>query len=315
MILNLLSGLFNAGLGAGLRDGSRTLVLAVALIWTVPASAAEQGAAQNHSGPAIWSIQNGESTVYLFGSVHLLKPETTWRTERLDSLLRAADHLVLEVDLKTNNPATLQKFMAERGMYGPDRSLKDALPAELYAEVVTAAGNAGIPEPLLQRMRPWYASLVVSMSMIKSLGFDPAQGVEQKIMAEMASHQARITGLETVEQQLSIFADQPEDVGVSMVRDALRQFKDISDLLSALTASWSAGDLEELEKVLIGGFDPYPKLYKAVVVDRNKQWVPQIKALTTEPGVHLVVVGTAHLIGEDSVIRMLTDQGLKITRE
>jgi uncharacterized protein YbaP (TraB family) len=311
MILKLLSGLFNAGL----REGPRTLALAVALIWTVPANAAEQDAAQDHSGPAIWSIQNGASTVYLFGSVHLLKPETTWRTERLDSILEAADHLVLEVDLKTNTPATLQKFMAERGMYGPDRSLKDALPADLYAEVVTAAGNAGIPEPLLQRMRPWYASLVVSMSMIKSLGFDPAQGVEQKIMAEMAAHKARITGLETVEQQLSIFADQPEEVGVSMVRDALRQFKDISDLLNELTASWSTGDIEELERVLIGGFDPYPKLYQAIIVDRNKQWVPQITALTTEPGVHLVVVGTAHLIGDDSVIRMLTDQGVEITRD
>ena len=311
MILNLLSGLFTTPL----REGARTLVLAVALFAAVPAGAAEPKSAGANADPAIWTIRNGESTVYLFGSVHLLKPGTAWRTPELDSILDRADHLMLEVDMARNSQATAQKFMAERGMYGPDRSLKDALSEDLYAETVKAAQDVGLPEALLQRMRPWYASLVVSMSMIQSLGFDPGQGVEQQIMAEMTARDARITGLETVEEQLSIFADQPEEVGVSMVRDSLRQLKDISDLLDDLTGSWSKGDLAALEEVLIGGFAPYPKLYQAVVVDRNKRWAPRIRELTGEPGVHLVVVGTAHLLGDDSVIRMLTDQGLEITRE
>lgn len=290
---------------------ARTAALGLALAFTHPALAGAPG----NTGPALWTVESGVSTVHLFGSMHLLKPGIAWRTARFDDILKNADQLVMEIKLDPGGQAEVQKFMMENGMFPPDQNLKGALPPELYAELVAEAGKLGLPEAALMRMRPWYAALVLSMGMIQSLGFDPTKGVEQTIVAEAAPRGVKLSGLETAKEQLSTMAHQPADVQEEMVRDSLRQLHAIGELLDDLTIAWTKGDTATLEELLIGGFKEYPELYDAVVVGRNKRWIPRIKALLNEPGDHLVVVGSAHLLGDDSVIAMLREAGITVKRE
>ncbi len=291
---------------------ARTVAVGLALLVSVPAFAED---AATMTGPALWSIENGTSTVHLFGSMHLLKPGAKWRTARFDQVLANADDLVMEIKLDAGGQAAVQKFMMENGIYPPGQTLNAVLPADLYTDLIKATTKLDIPEAAMSRMRPWYAGLVLSMVTIQRLGFDPAQGVEQTIMTEAAGRNIKLTGLETAKAQLSTMANQPPKVQEAMVREALDQLHDIGHLLDEMTAAWTKGDTDKLEKLLIGGFKDYPGLYQAVVVDRNKRWVPEIEALLKKPGHHLIVVGSAHLLGDDSVIHMLRADGIKVERE
>lgn len=320
MIKHFLSGLLTSALAVALfvappalADGRKASPEAVPE--AVPKAVPEAVSAQAAPNPPLWVMEEGDSTVYLFGSMHLLKPDVKWRSQDIEAALEAASHLVMEVALDAESQGKAQAFMFREGMYPPDQSLNNHLPEDLYTQVVAAGAGAGVPEAVIQRMRPWYASVVVGMSMIRSLGFDPAKGVEQTVTGLLLAREVPVSGLETIEEQLSIFATLPEEVQVNMVRDSLRRLNEVSDLLDNLTKAWVSGDLERLDEVLIGGFEPYPELYKAVIVERNRRWLPEITALLDKPGTHLVVVGTAHLVGDDSVITMLRDQGVEISRE
>jgi len=295
----------------GLLAPARAFVVGLVLVLSVPALAANE----NNNGPALWVIENGPSTVHLFGSMHLLKPDARWRTARLDDIINNADHLVMEIKLDPEGQAAIQRFMAENGMFPPGQSLKDSLPDDLYKDLINESANLGLPETVINRMRPWYAALVLSMGMIQRLGFDPRQGVEHVIATKAANANIKVSGLETPREQLSTMAGQSPKVQEAMVRDSLRQLHEMGEKLDDLTAAWTKGDTATLEELLIGGFEELPELYEAVLVERNRRWLPRIQALLDEPGRHLVVVGSAHLLGEDSVIAMLRAAGLTVKRE
>lgn len=303
MIAALKASRLVALLMAGLIAG------AVAL----PAVADDHGSADN-AGPAIWTAAGSEGTVHLFGSMHLLRKGTEWRSPAFEQVLDEATHLVLEIELDEAGEAAVRQFITEHGIHKPGRTLKDDLPAELYADLVKTTTDFGIPEQAIAPMKPWHAALMVSMVTIQRLGFDPALGVEHSIMTEADGREIPFSGLETPRDQLSSMANQPADVQEDMVRDALRQLHEIGDMLDALTVAWLAGDTNALQDLLIGSFEPYPELYEAVLVERNRRWLPEIMALLEEPGNHLVVVGSAHLLGDDSVIAMLRDAGVTVKR-
>ena len=47
--------------------------------------------------PALWKIQDADSTIYLFGTIHVLKPSTVWRSPKIDKALKDSGDLTLEI--------------------------------------------------------------------------------------------------------------------------------------------------------------------------------------------------------------------------
>ncbi|MEX1146786.1 MAG: TraB/GumN family protein [Sphingomonadales bacterium] len=275
---------------------------------------AQSGAQAQNSGPAIWTAKGEAGTVHFFGSMHLLKEGVDWRTPAVDRALGDADQIVLEIRLDEDGEDGIRRFMMQRGYFGQGESLKTALPEDVYDDLIAAAAEFNVPEHALAQMRPWHAALMIGMMTMQQLGFDPSKGVEHGVMEVAEQRGVPVSGLETPHEQLSTMADQPADVQEAMVRDALRQLHDIEDMLDELTAAWLAGNESALEELLIGSFETYPELYEAVLVERNRRWMPDILALLDQPGTHLVVVGSAHLVGDDSVIAMLREAGVEVER-
>ena len=60
--------------------------------------------------PALWVATQGGATVYLFGTVHALKPETQWETPKIAKAFAESRELWLEAD--DADPKTMQPIVA-----------------------------------------------------------------------------------------------------------------------------------------------------------------------------------------------------------
>jgi uncharacterized protein YbaP (TraB family) len=262
--------------------------------------------------PALWVVRDEDSTIYLLGTVHVLRPDTVWRTPAIDRAMAESDALWLEVE--ADDPAAMQPLVARYGL-DPARPLSSKLTPEQKARLDAAAAGMGASGAALEPLRPWLAGLTLSVGPLVKAGYDPASGVESKLKAAARAAGKPIRTLETLEQQIGFFADLPPAVELAFLLSALDEMDTGPATLDALVAAWSAGDQEALNALMVSEMAAdYPELYQALLVDRNKDWAGQIQILLAGKGVTVIAVGAAHLVGDDSVQVQLLARDIAVER-
>jgi uncharacterized protein YbaP (TraB family) len=262
--------------------------------------------------PALWVVRDEDSTIYLLGTVHVLRPDTVWRTPAIDRAMAESDALWIEVE--TDDPAAMQPLVARYGL-DPARPLSSKLTPEQKARLDAAAAGMGASGAALEPLRPWLAGLTLSVGPLVKAGYDPASGVESKLKAAARAAGKPIRTLETLEQQIGFFADLPPAVELAFLLSALDEMDTGPATLDALVAAWSAGDQEALNALMVSEMAAdYPELYQALLVDRNKDWAGQIQILLAGKGVTVIAVGAAHLVGDDSVQVQLLARDIAVER-
>ena len=262
--------------------------------------------------PALWVVRDEDSTIYLLGTVHVLRPDTVWRTPAIDKALAEADELWIEVE--ADDPAAMQPLVARYGL-DPANPLSSKLTPEQKARLDAAAAGMGASGAALEPLRPWLAGLTLSVGPLVKAGYDPASGVETKLKAAARAAGKPIRTLETLDQQIGFFADLPPAVELAFLLSALDEMDTGPATLDALVAAWSAGDQEALNALMVSEMAAdYPELYQALLVDRNKDWAGQIQTLLAGKGVTVIAVGAAHLVGDDSVQVQLLARDIAVER-
>jgi len=283
------------GLGYGLLPNSYSL-------------AAQPATAQKHS---LWSVNGKSNTIYLLGSVHFLSPKEKL-PQAMEAAYQDAEALVMEIDMDDLDPMEAQKVALELGMLPEGSTLEMELGAELHGEVVTKAKELGIDPAMLTRFRPWFAALTLVQLHLIKMGLDPNSGVEQRLTARAGTDGKPIQGLESLREQFGMLAglpaEQQREFLLYSVEDSERATKEIDRMLTA----WRAGDVAALDKLLAEGMEQYPKLYRPLTVDRNRKWISSIENLLDDQDDYLIVVGTLHLVGDDSVIELLEAKGHQV---
>jgi uncharacterized protein YbaP (TraB family) len=266
------------------------------------------------AAPALWSIADADTTVYFFGTVHILRPTTQWRTPRLEKVLGEAKAVYFETDVNPN-PASLMKFVRDKGIYPRNESLADHLTTDQNSRLAAAAAKLSIPIGDIEVMRPWLAATKLSDELIVKSGYNPESGVERTLQP-MIKSSTEVRKLETVEEQLGVFAGLSEKVQIAYLMDGVDQLDTDQHLLDQLVDAWARGDTASIAKLMIeDDLADVPEVYQALLVKRNSNWAVTLDALLkNEPGSFLVAVGAGHLVGEDSVLAKLTARGYTVTR-
>jgi uncharacterized protein YbaP (TraB family) len=289
-------------MGRFLRRGIAALAAILAL-----------GATPAAAEPALWVLKDHDSTIYLFGTVHYLKPDTRWRSPKIDKALAESAELVLEV-AGLEDPSRVAPIMRS---YGIDtaRTLSSKLTPKERGRLAEAARTIGIPPERMEPMRPWLAALTLMTAPALKAGYDPRSGVENVLTADAKLAGKPISGLETAEQQIRFFADMPEATQIALLEATLDDVDDAATQLDRMVDGWARGDDRALEREAIDEMKrDYPALYEIAVTRRNRAWADQLKTKLGGSGVSFVAVGGAHLVGPDSVIVELEKRGLKVTR-
>jgi len=264
--------------------------------------------------PALWVVKDADTTIYLFGTVHLLPNDIDWHSPALDRALQQSQSLYIEIT--DDNQAHMTALVVRYGI-DPAHPLSGLLTSKENAELAAAAKTAGVPggSAALNVMRPWLAALTLSVAPLLKAGLDPAHGVDKQIKAQMEKAGKPVYGLETAEQQIRFLADMPPAMQLSFLRQTLRDTENAQAELTSLVDAWKSGDTAQLARLENEDMrQSSPKLYRTLVVKRDRAWAHKIAGMLQAPGTVFIAVGAAHLAGPDSVQAQLKKMGIKTVR-
>ena len=275
---------------------------------------ARQPAAKAQAHPAVWRVQKGASTVYLFGTIHALPPNFDWETPEIRKVIGSADRLVLEavIDQDQNKAAiTLFKIGTASGPIAP---LADRIDPKYKGALADLEKKSAVPAGTLDKMKTWAAGMVLFGATVQTLGVNSADGVEERLKAEFRARDKPIEGLETLEQQLGFFDTMAEPQQREFLEGVVDQKADDVADFGKMLGAWKDGN----EKGIARSFDKDMKksdaLRNVLIARRNAHWADAIVARLNQPGTQLVAVGAGHLVGQDSVQAMLAKLGYQAVR-
>lgn len=266
------------------------------------------------AAPALWVMHSGSATVYLFGTVHLLK-DLAWRSPQLDAALSKSQDLWLEVP-DAFDTAGAAPLITKYGL-DPAHPLSTKLTEAERTHLDAVVHREGLgTAAAFESFQPWMAGLVISMTHVIKSGYDPKSGVEKVLTVQMQAAGKPIHGLETIEQQLRFFSSLSPDAQRQMLDEALDDLDAGDDKTDAIVAAWMAGDTDTIAKLVDQDLAASePDAYRALVVNRNTAWAKQIAQLLQGTSVSFIAVGAGHLAGPDSVQVQLAKRGIKVERE
>ena len=286
-------------------------VPATAYAQAAPAPAAP--AATKDADPALWVVKDADTTIYLFGTVHVLKPGLSWFDEAVKAAFDKSDTVVLE--MIEPDAATMQGLIMKTAMApASDPALTAKLPEASRAPYTAALADLGMPASALDRFQPWFAGMTLSIAPLQKLGYDPQSGAERTITDAAKAAKKELVGLETAEEQLGFFSTLPADLQVKYLVNTVNEYKNVGPLIDKMVAQWSAGDPDALGKTMNEEMRKTPEVGKVLLSDRNARWADWISARMAKPGTVFIAVGAGHLAGSDSVQAYLAKHKLKAER-
>ena len=263
--------------------------------------------------PALWAIKDSDSTIYLFGTIHVLKPETQWRSPKIEKALADSGDLTLEI-IGADDPNVMQPLILKYGL-DPAHPLSAKIGPDKFKHAADLAKGSGVPPVMLDMMRPWMAAVSLSMIPVMKAGYDPKSGAEQVLIREVTAAGKRQAAFETPEQQIRFFADLSPKTETDFLNSTLEEVDEGVGKIDKMVAAWAAGDTATLEAQFISEMKgEYPELYDLLIVKRNEDWANQLKAKLAGSGVSFVAVGSGHLVGPDSVQVQLQKLGVMAER-
>lgn len=267
--------------------------------------------------PALWLVKDADTNVYLFGTVHVLKPETKWQNATFDQAFARSDAIYQEADVSEAAQQKLSALIPALGMYADGGGLFEDLDDTEKKEVLEAAELVGLPPEALARMKPWLAALVLTQMQVVKSGYNPDSGVEAIITKRANAASKPIRYLETAEGQLRMLASIPGDSQVEFLVAGAEAIEDTPNMLDDLVTDWAEGDVKGIAALMSDEDAMGDKIvYNIMLVNRNRTWTTKIKSLMDdEAGTFFIAVGAAHLAGDDSVVQMLRDEGEKVVRQ
>lgn len=261
----------------------------------------------------MWKLADADTTIYLFGTIHVLPADYQWRTKAFNAAVAKADTLVLEVADLDDAKRTAEIF--SRLAISPGLPpVIERVPAEKRPDMKALIDKTGIPANALTQFESWAVAITIAGMMLKDLNLSPENGVERKLTDDFTAAKKPIIGLETTELQLSIFDRLPESVQTTFLAGLIEEQIDPKGEFDAMLKAWSSGDDKAIAASFDGELRSSPELTEALLRNRNRQWTQWLKQRLNSPGTVMVAVGAGHLAGSDSVQAMLKQQGLKVTR-
>ncbi|HMR29578.1 MAG TPA: TraB/GumN family protein [Geminicoccaceae bacterium] len=264
--------------------------------------------------PAVWAVRDHDSTLYLFGTIHLRRPGAPWGGPTARRALDEAGTVWLEVSPDDLSPEKAGRLLQAIG-FDPARPLRQRLDPERLRQVRETARSLGVPWPAIETMKPWLLSSVLALGPMNRAGYTPESGVDRMVAEAATGAGKAIRALETGEQQLRYLDGLPESEQLAMLYEALDLQADSVGMLQTAEAAWETGDEAGLRALLIEPMaQNYPDLHEAIIDRRNHRWAETLAEVMAGSGVDFVAIGAGHLGGERSVDALLAARGYRVER-
>lgn len=266
--------------------------------------------AKHDADPALWIVRDADTTVYLFGTVHALKPGLGWFDEAVKAAFDRSDSLELEVVLPPQ--AEMEALVREMG--ANVTRLSDQLPPATAARLHEALTRMGQSPDALDGSEPWLAAIQLENMPARATGYDAEDGVEAVLSRAAKGAGKPVAGLESAREQLGYFDRLSPAAQQALLETTIDDLPQAQPTLDAIVAAWSKGDVPAIGKLLNAELTRSPELEQALLIDRNRHWADWIANRMKAPGTVFVAVGAGHLAGPHALQGELRRRGLKVYR-
>jgi len=280
---------------------TRCWLLALGLLGSLTANAASP----------VWVIHGEHNTVYLAGSVHLLRAADAHLPAAFDQAYSGSKEVVMELAMDKVDPTEMAGWMLEHGMLKDGTTLRSQIGDDRYRRVSLEAQRLGVPTEVMDQMAPWVLGLQLLEIQYVKLGFDPQQGVEQQLQLRAQTDHKSISGLETIDEQLGVLESMPAADQARFLDMIVTEMHDVDTETRSVISAWRNGDAAKLAALLSDEYKSFPALYRLLVTDRNRRWVPQIEKMLHAHQDYFVVVGALHLVGDGGLLELMRHDGFK----
>lgn len=287
--------------------------LFAALVAAVAAPAYAADAPLPNVSPAMWVVKDADTTVYMFGTFHMLDGKRDWFNDEVKTAFEQSTELVMEI-VMPENPAELQPLIMKYAVDPNGKTLSSKVTPDVKAKLDKELGTLGLPAAAMERLEPWFVSMTLASVGAMKLGLKPEHGPESVLAKEAKAKGKSIAAVETVEDQIKMLDSMPEKTQIAALTHTVDQMAKLGDTFTPMVNAWSSGDTNALVKLMNEGMADDPALYKAMLTDRNAKWADWVGARMERPGIVFMAVGAGHLAGKDNVQDYLAKKGLKAER-
>lgn len=282
-------------------------LLAAASVVTAPATLPQQTppapatttAAVKDADPALWVVKDADTTIYLFGTIHVLKPGLSWFDEAVKNAFDSSQSLVLEM-VMPEKPA-MRALVMKYGLNPDGTPLSQQLPADIQPAFAEAAAGLGAPPAMLDTLKPWLVATELSVAPLVKLGYDPDAGPEAVLTAAAKTTNKQVLGIETPDQQFGYLDSLSHNAQIAFLSSAIKDLPTLGQDMDTMVSDWSRGDPDALAVILNEDMEGQPELKKKLLTDRNMHFASWIDERLKQPGTVFMAVGAGHLAGKGSV--------------
>jgi uncharacterized protein YbaP (TraB family) len=260
---------------------------------------------------SVWKVSKGNQSLYIGGTCHILRPADYPLPVEFDTAYAASDTLVFEIDpAETKSPIFAMQLMS-KASYSDGRTLKSVLSPKVYQSLAEQCEKSGLPIEMLNGFKPGMVLMMLTVQELTKIGISE-EGVDLHYHARALKDKKAVKSLETPEFQIDLITSMGAGMEDELVLYGLEDLSQTNQLFDQLIAAWKTGNLAQLESLFIDDMRAYPELYNAMLVDRNKRWIPQIETYLNSPEIECVLVGVAHTAGDDGILQLLRNKGYTV---
>ena len=264
----------------------------------------------------LWEVEKGNTKVYLFGSVHLMKPEVYPLNPVIEEAFDDSDILVVEVDATKLDMESVQKLVMEKASYKDERTIQSVLSEEHYKKLSDEFAASGMMTiDMVKQFKPWYVMINLASLRIMKLGMDPKLGIDVHFL-DKAKENKEIIELETADFQLKLFSGLDDEVQLNLLKETIDDPDETVEMMDKIVVAWQSGDAEAIDKLIVEKVKKVPELkpfYEKMFTERNIRMTEKIaEFLTNQDGkTYFVVVGSGHYAGDEGILKLLKKKGYK----
>jgi len=261
---------------------------------------------------SLWKISDGKNSLYLGGTIHLLRSTDYPLPSEFDSAYTKSETLIFETDLSQMNTPEFQQSIMKAVTYSGDTTLQQKLRPEIYARITTFLSAKGIPTHSLDMFRPSMISILLTQwEMAK---YEMAEeGVDLHFFKKASTDKKKVVGLESTDEQIHYIATLGEDDPNSLLLNTIDEMSTLASTINTMIEAWKTGDEQNLSELIVKEMkESYPSVYQSLLVQRNKNWQPEIIKLITTKETEFILVGAGHLVGKDGLLESLRTEGYTV---
>ena len=266
---------------------------------------------QVYADTSVWKVSNGQYSLYIGGTIHVLSKQDYPLPDAYNQAYQRSQHLVFETDIDASSDAAFFSRLSQILTYKNGRSLRSALSPATFRQLEDYCRQANIPLATLLPLKPPFAALMLTALELQKLGIDTA-GVDQHFN-QLARKDGKSVGqLETIDEQLAFLANMARGSEDELILSTLRENQQLDKHMDLIREAWRQGNNAALNRQFVQPLlIEFPLIYQELLVQRNRNWLPQITKMLRDENTEFILVGTLHLVGRDGLIQQLQRLGYK----